>query len=73
MEEAVVLVGMDDEQVDQEEHVMDIRHFSIFVFLIYEVENSTRYLPKFLLEIYLYFPQCYLLSNYSISRTILLT
>ena len=45
--------------------------FWFFFFFSYKVENSMRYLSKFLLRIYLDFPQCYLLSNDSISRTMI--
>jgi hypothetical protein len=55
--------------------VMDIRYFSIYFLIsflfIYKVENSTRYLSKFLLRIYLDFPELFLLSNDSISRTMI--
>ena len=53
--------------------VMDIRYFLIYflIYFIYKAENSTQYLSKFLLRIYFDFPKCYLLSNDSISWTMI--
>ena len=51
---------------------MDIRYFSIYFLISFFYLQSRKLLSKFLLRIYLDFPECYLLSNDSISQMMII-